>query len=57
MTREISARDLILAIDISGSMEQADFRAADGAPLTRLDGVARVVKDFIARRRGDRVSR
>jgi Ca-activated chloride channel family protein len=56
VTREISARDLILAIDISGSMEQADFRAADGATLTRLDGVKRVVKDFIARRRGDRVA-
>ena len=26
VTREISARDLILAIDISGSMEQRDFR-------------------------------
>jgi Ca-activated chloride channel family protein len=56
VTREISARDLILAIDISGSMEQNDFRAADGVTLTRLDGVKRVVKDFIARRRGDRVA-
>ena len=56
VTREISARDLILAIDISGSMEQRDFRTADGATLTRLDGVKRVIKDFIARRRGDRVS-
>lgn len=56
VTREVSARDLILAIDISGSMEQADFRTADGTTLTRLDGVKRVMKDFIARRRGDRVA-
>ena len=56
VTREVSARDLILAIDISGSMEQADFRTADGATLTRLDGVKRVIKDFIARRRGDRLA-
>ncbi|MBR1190386.1 VWA domain-containing protein [Bradyrhizobium sp. AUGA SZCCT0160] len=56
VTREVSARDLILAIDISGSMEQADFRTADGATLTRLDGVKRVVNEFIARRRGDRVA-
>ena len=56
VTREISARDLILAIDISGSMEQADFRSADGATLTRLDGVKRVIRDFIARRRGDRMA-
>ena len=46
VTREISARDLILAIDISGSMEQRDFRSPDGATLTRLDGVKRVVKRF-----------
>ncbi len=31
LTREVSARDLILAVDISGSMDQRDFRAADGA--------------------------
>lgn len=56
ITREISARDLILAIDISGSMDQADFRAPDGRMLTRLDGVKRVIKDFIARRQGDRIA-
>jgi Ca-activated chloride channel homolog len=56
VTREVSARDLILAIDISGSMAQADFRTADGATLIRLDGVKRVVKEFIERRRGDRIA-
>ena len=56
LTREISARDLILAVDISGSMDQRDFRAADGEVLTRLDGVKRVIADFIARRRGDRIA-
>lgn len=56
VTREVSARDLILAMDISGSMEQADFRSPDGATLRRLDGVKRVISDFIARRRGDRVA-
>ena len=56
VTREVSARDLILAIDISGSMDQRDFKTLDGATLTRLDGVKRVVGDFIARRKGDRVA-
>src|SRR5271163_2248886 len=56
VTREISARDLILAVDISGSMEQRDFKTPDGAVLTRLDGVKRVIKDFIAHRSGDRVA-
>jgi Ca-activated chloride channel homolog len=56
LTHEISARDLILAIDISGSMDQRDFLAADGQTLRRLDGVKGVVTDFIARRHGDRVA-
>ncbi|WP_063692779.1 vWA domain-containing protein [Bradyrhizobium stylosanthis] len=56
VTREVSARDLILAIDISGSMDQRDFNTPDGTTLTRLDGVKRVIRDFIARRKGDRVA-
>jgi len=56
VTREVSARDLILAVDISGSMDQNDFRTPDGQVLRRLDGVKRVVGDFIARRHGDRVA-
>src|SRR6201996_1135552 len=56
LTHEVSARDLILAVDISGSMDQADFRSADGQTLTRLDGVRRVIGDFIARRHGDRIA-
>ena len=56
ITRQVSARDLILAVDISGSMDQTDFRASDGTMLTRLDGVKRVIKDFIARRKGDRIA-
>jgi Ca-activated chloride channel family protein len=56
LIHEVSARDLILAVDISGSMDQADFRSSDGQTLTRLDGVKRVIKDFIARRHGDRIA-
>jgi Ca-activated chloride channel homolog len=37
-------------------MDQRDFHTPDGATLTRLDGVKRVIKDFIARRQGDRVA-
>ncbi|HKA81135.1 MAG TPA: VWA domain-containing protein [Xanthobacteraceae bacterium] len=55
ITHDVSARDLMLAVDISGSMDQRDFRAADSTMLQRLAGVKRVIGDFIARRRGDRV--
>lgn len=50
-----SARDLMLAIDISGSMDERDFQTTDGAPLQRLDAVKQIVGDFIASRDGDRV--
>lgn len=52
----ISTRDLILAIDISGSMNEPDFRASDGTTMTRLDGVKNVIDGFISRRQGDRVA-
>ena len=50
----VEARDLMLAIDLSGSMEQQDF-ALDGRPTERLDVVKAVADDFIGRREGDRV--
>ncbi len=56
VTRDVSARDLILAVDISGSMEQQDFRTTDDKPVKRLDGVKLVLGDFIARRKGDRIA-
>jgi len=56
VTHEISTRDLILVVDISGSMDEVDFRTPDGQTIKRLDGVKRVLGDFITRRRGDRVA-
>ena len=51
-----SARDLILAIDISGSMDTRDFADAGGAQTQRLEGVRAVVRQFIAGREGDRMA-
>lgn len=50
----MSGRDLMLAIDISGSMERPDFDL-DGQQVTRLDVVKSVASRFIASRVGDRV--
>lgn len=50
-----AARDVMLAIDISGSMDQKDFVSADGTKLRRMDAVKQVVGEFIDRREGDRV--
>ena len=53
---EKAARDVVLAIDLSGSMDQVDFIAPDGSRVQRLDAVKRVVDRFIAERDGDRVA-
>lgn len=47
-------RDLLLAVDISGSMEQEDMRF-NGRQVNRLLAVKAVVGDFVAERRGDRL--
>ena len=50
----VSGRDLLLAVDISGSMKTKDlFR--DGVPANRLAVVKEVAGEFIVRRAGDRV--
>lgn len=51
-----AARDVVLAIDISGSMDEVDFEGRDGARIQRLEGVKRVVGRFIEEREGDRVA-
>ncbi len=50
----ISGRDLILAVDLSGSMEERDFRLNNQA-VDRLTATKSVAKEFIARRTGDRL--
>ncbi|WP_305985566.1 VWA domain-containing protein [Roseibium sp. MMSF_3544] len=56
IVQEKAARGVMLAIDISGSMDQIDFPSADGERAQRLDAVKRVVGDFISARDGDRVA-
>lgn len=50
----VEGRDLMLAVDLSGSMSRQDF-AVGGIPIDRLSVVKAVADDFIARRAGDRV--
>ena len=49
-----SGRDLLLAVDVSGSMDYADMQW-DDEPISRLELVKRLLGDFIEGRRGDRV--
>lgn len=49
-----SGRDLVLTLDLSGSMEQQDF-TLDGEPVSRLEAVKRTARTFVASRKGDRI--
>jgi len=49
-----SGRNLLLAVDISGSMAIPDF-SVNGQEVTRLAVVKRAAAEFISRRTGDRV--
>ena len=56
VTLQKPARDLILAVDISGSMEQADFATGNGDNIERLAGVKSVLEPFLKGREGERVA-
>ncbi len=53
--RSIPTRDLLLLVDLSGSMDQKDFTNAAGQSVNRLTAVKEVLGDFLIRREGDRV--
>ncbi len=50
----VSGRDIMLVLDLSGSMERMDFQL-DGQPISRLDAVKKIGVEFVHRREGDRV--
>lgn len=54
ITLPLSGRDVMLAVDISPSMEEQDLQLK-GEPATRLNVVKSVVADFVEARDGDRV--
>lgn len=50
----VAGRDLMMAVDVSGSMRLRDFRI-NGRQVTRLTATKAVASDFIERRTGDRM--
>ncbi|QVM95535.1 VWA domain-containing protein [Pseudomonas sp. SORT22] len=52
---EQPVRDLMLAIDISQSMQTVDLKDANGQPVSRMSAVKAVVQDFIRQRPKDRL--
>jgi len=50
----VSGRDLLMAVDLSGSMEEQDFELA-GSYVDRLTATKAVADEFIEQRIGDRI--
>lgn len=50
----VSGRNLMLAVDLSGSMDQRDFELGNRR-VDRLTATKAVASDFISRREGDRI--
>jgi Ca-activated chloride channel family protein len=55
IVRTEAARDIMLAIDLSGSMDYRDFPGGDGKNVSRFTAVQRVVGQFVAERDSDRI--
>ena len=55
ITKELPTRNLLLLVDLSGSMRQEDFTNSAGQRVDRLAAVKEVLGDFLLRREGDRV--
>ena len=54
VTLQDNGRDLMMAVDLSGSMEMNDM-VLNGRQVDRLSATKNVLDDFIERRRGDRL--
>ena len=55
ISQVIPTRDLLLVVDLSGSMEANDFTNEEGERVDRLTAVKEVLDEFLERREGDRV--
>jgi Ca-activated chloride channel homolog len=55
VTRTLPVRDLLLAVDLSGSMDTKDFTDAKGKKIQRLEAVKEALDGFLSRQKEDRV--
>ncbi|RKF20360.1 VWA domain-containing protein [Alginatibacterium sediminis] len=54
-TRDVVGRDLMVVVDLSGSMATEDFSDSQGNKISRLDAAKNVLSDFSQQRKGDRL--
>ncbi|TVO34103.1 VWA domain-containing protein [Vibrio algivorus] len=53
--RESLGRDVMVEVDLSGSMSEQDFKNKEGQNVNRLEAAKSVLRDFVKHRDGDRL--
>ncbi len=54
LSQDVSQRELLVSIDLSGSMQTKDFKDANGTLINRLDAVKMVLGNFFKARQGEK---
>lgn len=55
LTKEISQREVLVSVDLSGSMATKDFKDKNGTAIDRLEAVKMVLGDFFKVRQGEKI--
>jgi len=55
LSQEISQREVLIAVDLSGSMATKDFKDKNGTAIDRLEAVKIVLGDFFKAREGEKI--
>ena len=55
LTQEIAQREVLISIDLSGSMATKDFKDKNSTAIDRLEAVKMVLGDFFAARQGEKI--
>jgi len=55
IVKEISQREILVAVDLSGSMSTQDFKNKEGKKIDRLEAVKNVLSTFFKKRQGEKI--
>ncbi|BAF73325.1 VWA domain-containing protein [Sulfurovum sp. NBC37-1] len=55
VTKDVSQRELLISVDLSGSMMTKDFVNKEGKAIDRLEAVKMVLRDFLKERKGEKI--
>jgi len=55
LSKEISQREVLVSVDLSGSMATKDFKDQNGTSIDRLEAVKMVLGDFFKVRKGEKI--